>query len=497
MRLQKIMLVILVIVLFGCSKENKEITIKGRINGFNNEKVEYTTPIDGKWFYGNKKSIAPDSLGGFQIKMNIDEPSFVTIYVLGKSGGVLVVEPGKTYDVDFNIGENKNKNKFIVNSENSLAQNLYNSYPTPEFYISAVQYFLTDSIPSEISKKINNQQENTLSKFDELLEKGKISKGFHELALSDRKSYYLAMEATVAKMLLYKYENNKLKLTAATNFWSQKLDPSLVNESTYIRSPWFYALVENLIRFRQMSIENFDPKQLKALYENGNIYQYNIDEAKTVLSGKELEYYLATYIYYESWQTKDNSKKIIQEYEKFKNDYPNSLYNEYLETSLKPIVDFHNKLEKTHGNEEIKFVENSKNIDTFNQLVEELQGKKVFVDIWGTWCGPCKKEFEHKKPLYTMLESKNITVLYICEGEHSKEKVWKEMIDFYDLEGHHVFTNEKLLADIIDKFGNNGQFAYPRYLLIDENGIVVNEQASYPSNLKQLEREINENYVWQ
>ena len=196
MRLQKIMLVILVIVLFGCSKENKEITIKGRINGFNNEKVEYTTPIDGKWFYGNKKSIAPDSLGGFQIKMNIDEPSFVTIYVLGKSGGVLVVEPGKTYDVDFNIGENKNKNKFIVNSENSLAQNLYNSYPTPEFYISAVQYFLTDSIPSEISKKINNQQENTLSKFDELLEKGKISKGFHELALSDRKSYYLAMEAT-------------------------------------------------------------------------------------------------------------------------------------------------------------------------------------------------------------------------------------------------------------------------------------------------------------
>eukprot|EP01089_Gocevia_fonbrunei_P020898 TRINITY_DN7897_c0_g1_i1.p2 TRINITY_DN7897_c0_g1~~TRINITY_DN7897_c0_g1_i1.p2 ORF type:complete len:113 (-),score=18.85 TRINITY_DN7897_c0_g1_i1:166-504(-) len=109
---------------------------------------------------------------------------------------------------------------------------------------------------------------------------------------------------------------------------------------------------------------------------------------------------------------------------------------------------------------------------------------------------PCKKEFEHKKPLYTMLESKNISVLYICEGEHSKEKVWKEMIDFYDLEGHHVFTNEKLLADIIDKFGNNGQFAYPRYLLVDENGIVVNEQASYPSKLKQLEREINENYIW-
>ena len=181
MRLQNIMILFLILAIgtFGCSKKNKEITINGRINGFINEKVEYTTPIDGKWFYGYKKSIAPDSLGGFQIKMKIDEPSFVTMYVPGKSSGVLVVEPGKTYDVDFNIGENKNKNKFVVNSENSLAQNLYNSYPTPEFYISAVRDFLTDSIPSEISKKISSKQENTLSEFDGLLENGQISKGFH------------------------------------------------------------------------------------------------------------------------------------------------------------------------------------------------------------------------------------------------------------------------------------------------------------------------------
>jgi hypothetical protein len=95
-----------------------------------------------------------------------------------------------------------------------------------------------------------------------------------------------------------------------------------------------------------------------------------------------------------------------------------------------------------------------------------------------------------------LLKSKNIIPLYICEGRVSKEKVWKEMIKAYNLEGQHILANEKLLADIINKFGNNGSFAYPRYLLIDENGKVVNSQASYPSKTRKLEKEIMESYVW-
>ncbi|MBP0903210.1 hypothetical protein ACFSKN_14655 [Mariniflexile gromovii] len=70
------------------------------------------------------------------------------------------------------------------------------------------------------------------------------------------------------------------------------------------------------------------------------------------------------------------------------------------------------------------------------------------------------------------------------------------MIDFYDLEGRHILANEKLIADIINKFGNNGAFAYPRYLLVDEQGNVVNKQVSYPSQIEKLEKEINENYAW-
>ncbi|PXX21381.1 thiol-disulfide isomerase/thioredoxin [Arenibacter sp. ARW7G5Y1] len=498
MRTITIIFTILIFGFISCSIEKKkEITINGQIVGHGNpDKIEFTIPIDGKWFYGDKKSITTDSTGKFQIKIDTDNPSFTTIYVPGKSGGILLTEPGQTYNV--NIELDKERKSFYIDSPNSNGQRFYNTLPAPEFHMMGLSEFYNDSIPEEISSKINSLRESEISKFHELLKKKEISKDFHQLAVLDREVYYSALEAGAASILLQKYLNEKesLVIDSLKKFWNTKLKVSNIIGNDSDRSPWFYTLASNFIRYAQLSSEEFDPEILKKKYETGDIYQYNIDEAKKYLAGEELEYYLASYIYYESWQTKDNSKKIIGAYENFRKEHPQSPYNEYLEASIKPIVTFHKNLKNAKANEKIEFVENYEEIDTFKDLISKLNGKKVFVDIWGTWCAPCKKEFEHKKSLEQLLNSKEIASLYICEGKNSKEKVWHEMIKSYDLEGYHLLTNEKLLTDIINEFGNNGRFAYPRYLLVDENGKVVNGEASYPSQIIQLEKEINENYVW-
>lgn len=475
----------------------KEIIINGQILGIDiPEIIEYTVPISGKWFYGDKKSISTDSTGKFQIKMFIDKPSFTTIYVPGKISGILLVEPEKTYDIGIVL--NNGQKTFDIAFPDSIGQNFYNTLPAPEFYMIGLSEFYNDSIPEEIYSKIYSFKEREVFKFDELLKKNEISNDFHELAILDREVYYSALELGAANILLQKYlnENEGWKIEGLKNFWNEKLKVSNIIGVDYDRSPWFYTLVNNRIRFTQLSSKDFNPKTLIKNYESGNIYQYNIDEAKKYLEGKELEYYLATYIFYESWQTKDNSKKIIEVYKNFKNEHPQSPYNQYIEASIEPIVTFHKNLENTQANEKIHFIKNHKEIDTFDDLIAKLNGKKVFVDIWGTWCAPCKKEFEHKMALEPLLKAKDIVSLYICEGRNSKEKVWNEMITSYNLEGYHSFANEKLVADIINRFGKNGQFAYPRYILVDENGKVVNAQASYPSKIIQLKKEINENYVW-
>lgn len=497
MRLEKIIQILLIFGLIGCSnKENNIIIINGKIKGKQPETIEFTTPINGKWFYGNKKSIEPDSIGEFKIEIDSKKPSFVTLYVMGKVNGILLTEPGKSYNVNFDLSS-KNK-KFVVTSQDSLSQNFYNALPSPDFYMIGLNQFYKDSVPSEISSKISELRETEISKFDELFKQGEISKQYHKLALLDRNVYYKSLETGAASILLRKLliEKKTKKIDELKKYWDKKINIAELNQIDYDSSPWFYSLVYNSIWYNLFSSEKPDADDMEKMYETAERVRFNIDEAKKYLKGETLEYYLASFIFLESWQTKDNSKEIIKIYDNFKKEHPNNPYNEYIATSIKPIIDFHKKIESEPTNDKIQIVENKENIDTFDELIKTLQGKKVFVDVWGTWCGPCKKEFQQKDKYSELLKSKKITTLYICEGNNSKEKVWNEMINFYELEGYHILANEKLVADIIEKFGKNGSFTYPRYLLVDENGKAVNSQASYPSNIEQLEKEINENYVW-
>lgn len=490
MKLEKIIIVFFIIGLIGCSKKNNEIIISGKIIGNVPNKIEYTVPVDGTWFFGAKKTIVPDSLGNFTISLKSDEASFMTLYVPKQVASVLLVEPDGKYEVDFHL--NSKDKKVRIKGTASEALNLYNSFSHPDFsalYMS--NELLKDSILMSISSKINTLKEKEISQFKKLFEKKAISKDFYDLAKLDRTYYYLALESSIAKI---KY-NPQSDSTGIQNPEIRIFGQIPSTESFNIRSPWSFPLMENYISFNQNISDTLNLEELEKLSERES-HSHEINKAKKYLKGKSLEYYYADYILSNSFANKSNSKELITLFEKFKIEYPKSKYSNHLIASIKPIVDFHKKLEESSNNEKIKLIGNYENIDTFAELINTLQGKKVFVDIWGTWCSPCKKEFQQKDKYSKLLKSKNITTLYICEGTVSKEKVWKEIIKFYDLEGQHILANEKLIADIIDKFGNKGSFAYPRYLLVDENGNVVNSQASYPSKTEQLEKEINENYVW-
>jgi thiol-disulfide isomerase/thioredoxin len=158
---------------------------------------------------------------------------------------------------------------------------------------------------------------------------------------------------------------------------------------------------------------------------------------------------------------------------------------------IAPVVDFHKKAEQPFA-KDIKFVENYGKITDFNDLLSHFKGKKLYLDIWGTWCGPCKVEFQHKSALNALLKSKDVDILYICEGRNSKEEVWKNMIKFYGLDGQHLMANEALLTDIFKIFGNDGSFYYPRYILIDENGKTIKSVAAKPSELETLKAQLTE-----
>ena len=72
--------------------------------------------------------------------------------------------------------------------------------------------------------------------------------------------------------------------------------------------------------------------------------------------------------------------------------------------------------------------------EIFEKIIAPYRGRILYVDFWGTWCGPCKidlKNFTH--PLHQALSDLPVTYLYLCNG--SPVESWRSTIADYNPAG--------------------------------------------------------------
>lgn len=284
---------------------------------------------------------------------------------------------------------------------------------------------------------------------------------------------------------------NKNTLTPAqySELWAAIFQSNPVANPELLRSPWFFYYAENYLRYQEFIIEKTEVAALTEYHKKEQIHTHNIDNAKKHLSGKQLEYYFAAYIYYIAIN-KNYEKELVTLFEQFKKEYPSSLYTSFLEPEIIQILAFHKKKEDP-VNDKIKFINSPANINSVKDVVKELDGKQYYVDIWATWCGPCKEEFKDNAKLYELLKSRNITMVYISIDKENRENQWKDMTHFYNLEGYHIRANEKLDADLRTLYGNQSM-GIPWHFLTDGNGVIIKKSLKGPSEIEKLEKQLNE-----
>ncbi|GKV65647.1 MULTISPECIES: thiol-disulfide oxidoreductase ResA [Sporosarcina] len=49
--------------------------------------------------------------------------------------------------------------------------------------------------------------------------------------------------------------------------------------------------------------------------------------------------------------------------------------------------------------------------------LSDYKGEGVFLNFWGTWCPPCKKEMPHMEDMYKDFEAKGVNILTVNVGE--------------------------------------------------------------------------------
>ena len=124
--------------------------------------------------------------------------------------------------------------------------------------------------------------------------------------------------------------------------------------------------------------------------------------------------------------------------------------------------------------------------DTNGRMVsmKDFKGKVIFIDVWATWCGPCREQFPYLKEIEEEYKDNETIVFMGISLDKLKDKQkWLKLIQKEKLVG------TQLLDDFGKSFGQKyGISAIPRFLLIDKQGKWIEIRCPKPEVKEELKR---------
>ncbi|MFV0483917.1 MAG: TlpA family protein disulfide reductase [Bacteroidales bacterium] len=112
--------------------------------------------------------------------------------------------------------------------------------------------------------------------------------------------------------------------------------------------------------------------------------------------------------------------------------------------------------------------------------LSDLKGKVVLIDVWATWCGPCKAQIPHLKKMEKDYHGKDIVFLSVSVDEKKNEQKWKDFVKKEELGGIQLFAGG-FKSDIAQSYNIQ---SIPRFILIDKEGKMVSASSPRPSDPK-------------
>jgi thiol-disulfide isomerase/thioredoxin len=145
---------------------------------------------------------------------------------------------------------------------------------------------------------------------------------------------------------------------------------------------------------------------------------------------------------------------------------------------------YKNSLSGLVGNQFTFKDKNGKNVSLDNFL-----GKYIYIDVWATWCKPCREEFPFLDSLKKHFKDENALQIISVSVDKDFPK-WSKFVTENNMNGFQLHAASN--SDFV-KFYDIG--ALPRYILIDKNGNVMNPsemRPSEPSLIKKIEDTIKD-----
>ena len=126
--------------------------------------------------------------------------------------------------------------------------------------------------------------------------------------------------------------------------------------------------------------------------------------------------------------------------------------------------------------------------EILDKLVAPYRGRVVYIDFWGTWCGPCKANMKLMPQVHEALKDMDVVYLYLAD--RSPEESWKNVIKEYGVDDansvHYNLPQEQ--NEAVKRYV--GLWQFPTYKLVDRNGRLQPGDAPSPKEIDKLRQAV-------
>lgn len=240
------------------------------------------------------------------------------------------------------------------------------------------------------------------------------------------------------------------------------LDKIPLNQIAIPNNAYYYRFL-NLLSSDLEIIANINPiykDTIKSLGNNSILLQMHQIDIYSKNLARELMYF---YKFQSQVGRKNNNAK------KYKDEFGSVINDPYLS---KRYSDMLGDKEEFVSYDIIQKIRKQPSSDTLVHKIEDLlmanKGSYLYLDFWGSWCGPCMNEMQYYPLLIRQLRDRPIVFVFM-----SVETALKEMQEIqkkHGIKGRFLQLSQNETKILSNAFGFN---SYPSHFLVDPRGMLI------------------------
>lgn len=460
--------------LVGCTPNS--IILEGKVSNASGKTISYYSTMDGICRPTQRDTLVLQPDSSYRLTVPARGNEKYSFYVYGeRSLGSVYLAPGKNVmDIDASLKNSLHVDNKLM-KENEIVKDLA-QLQEDVFDLRArrgdVFQITKDTVASSVYQKLIDYAEGLEQKVTG------VDEVFRERAIQD-----IRMQVLLAFMNQYfgiSYRGTETTKEEWELVYPKMLDYAGIDHPENVFSEAFQNVISNVGGIELFMKDNQMPKDRN----ESNLKLF--DWYKEHLKGRVQEVAMANIILDDA-SNESYSTCMPALFDQFKELHSSSPLMPALDEAIRKNIAFNN-LEIPEG----VHVLNTDSVRSFKEIADRYLGKVVFVDVWATWCSPCRESFAHVKPLQQYAKENDIVLLYISVDRPTEAELWKKLAAYYDLKGEHVIINDFFKMDIYRTFGNNETLYLPQCAIINKKGELQFKKAASPEDMDKLIKQLQE-----